>query len=700
MPLGPHCATGALRRKAGDIMDACGRFHHKAGKLAGLLAIASLSLLVCRAPALAYSPLVTLPQGGLSGQPAIDALGSNLEAVASAQGRTGNELRTLLLRDPTLKVDRFGWLYYAEDLAQVPATPPSSGSRGADFRPLSETFNLHSLSVSAPDLGEVPVLTSSKIYLNFKGATISGTGWNATTGMDRIELPPFDLDGNPENLSDAELRTIQAIWQRVAADFAPFGVDVTTDATPEVSELSVKLHAVVITSSAAFSPCQCPSVSYASNFMDESFGPDLVFHDRLFGNDKLIGEAISHQLGHRLGLDHDGTATLVQYPGHRDWAPIMGRNYLAAVTQFSKGEYQGANNLQDDVAIIGRQLGLRRDYIGGTLEDARRLTYNGSPSPALGQGVINGPDDADYFVFSAERGVTNITVKSPLAGSNANLAFTLLDDDGRVLRSGRTMANPSAGSLPISFTLTRAGTYYLRVQGSGFGDRPSTGYSAYGSLGFYNVSVTAPPTSHRGPSASIRATQTFGIAPLTATLSVEDRNTGDIRYFWNLGNGTVNNSGTSTRVTSVYSSPGIYRATLKVVDSQGFSQRLSQTIISGNSLQGVTVTLRHVKAEWIVITVEGGRVYQALRHTFSFSIPSQLYASDGQGLPNDNVKVWFTDPSLGGSAYGPLTSTGYGGLSGTLFSISNPCIEARLYSIEINGKHYLPPRPTTGRSCL
>jgi hypothetical protein len=57
-----------------------------------------------------------------------------------------------------------------------------------------------------------------------------------------------------------------------------------------------------------------------------------------------------------LGLSHDGVAGGSSYYGGttaspRLWAPIMGSSYYCAVTQWSRGEYNGASNLEDDIQV-------------------------------------------------------------------------------------------------------------------------------------------------------------------------------------------------------------------------------------------------------------------------------------------------------------------------------------------------------------
>ena len=66
------------------------------------------------------------------------------------------------------------------------------------------------------------------IYINVLGATITGTAWNTQFNTATYVAKPLNFDG-VAGLSAAEQTAISRIWARVAEDYIPWRVDVTTE---------------------------------------------------------------------------------------------------------------------------------------------------------------------------------------------------------------------------------------------------------------------------------------------------------------------------------------------------------------------------------------------------------------------------------------------------------------------------------------
>lgn len=289
----------------------------------------SLNRFLWVAAALAATTAVaapTWPAGGLGGQAALDRLGTRLDAVAAQNRRSPQALRELLRQDPTMRLDARGRLFAVDTLERaLPAAAPAIQTTGAAPAALDQTFKLHSRPGA-----------QRTIYLDFNGAVLTNTAWNSNGNT--ITAGPFDADGVVStDFSAAELERIQMIWQRVAEDFAPLDIDVTTE-EPRAGQLTRRNLAdevfgttVLITSNVGVYDCTCGGVAYVGVFdnVGDRYKPALVFWNMLgSGNEKYVAEAISHEAGHNLGLSHDGYAGGGYYPGHGEgptgWAPIMG----------------------------------------------------------------------------------------------------------------------------------------------------------------------------------------------------------------------------------------------------------------------------------------------------------------------------------------------------------------------------------------
>ena len=353
---------------------------------------------------------------------------------------------------------------------------------------LSQTFSLNSLAGA-----------NHTIYLDFNGHTTSGTSWNTSFNKANIVTPAFDFDGNTGSFSNAELEGIQYIWQRVAEDFIPFNVNVTTQAPTDINDLIKSgtgdtrwgVRVAIGGSSYDWFGAGAGGVAYVGSFNWNSDTPTFVFDDQLGnGNEKYTAEAISHEVGHTLGLSHDGRITPSEgyYAGHGSgdtgWAPIMGVGYYQNLSQWSKGEYASANNTQDDLQIITTQngFGYRTDDTGNTIATAKALTVSGAS--VSGNGIIERNTDVDFYSFTTGAGAISLTVNPFNRGPNLDILAELYNSAGTLIAS----SNPT-DLLSANITANvAAGTYYLKIDGIGKGNPLTTGYTDYGSLGQYSIS--------------------------------------------------------------------------------------------------------------------------------------------------------------------------------------------------------------------
>ena len=357
---------------------------------AALLLCIFATVLLAALPAAAQPPGVSHRRG----QAAIERLGSRLPAVAAQHNMAAARLRELFLTDPYIAVDEADNLLFIDEFVpeQADPAPAATVGTGGGALDLSKTFLLHSL----------PGATKF-IYLDFDGHSTSGTSWNSGYG-DPIVSAPYDIDGTA-GFSNTELTRIQYIWQRVAEDYLPYGVDVTTQ-DPGVEALRKSGSGdlawgqrVVISPTNWYNP-QAGGVAYVGAFSWSSDTPCFVFTAQLGnGNEKYTAEAASHEAGHTVGLYHDGViGGDAYYRGHSGWAPIMGVGYYQGVVQWSRGEYPNANNTEDDLTkITGYGFTFRPDDHGDTPASATPLVVTNSTSVS-GSGIIERPTDKDCLL--------------------------------------------------------------------------------------------------------------------------------------------------------------------------------------------------------------------------------------------------------------------------------------------------------------
>lgn len=367
-----------------------------------------------------------------------------------------------------------------------------------------EAFTLHSRPQAA-----------RKILLDFDGELVESEHWN---GGDPIDAAAYSrgTDQADESFSPTDLIEIERIWARVAEDFAAWDVDVTTE-DPGAAGLSRNgagddeygVRVVITPSYQWYSSTRYGGVAYLHTFDRSDDLPAWVFASNLGnGNAKSVAEAVSHEVGHTLGLSHDGatttdsggnTSTVGYYGGHGDWAPIMGVGYYRPITQWSKGEYPGATNTQDDLAII----------------DTYITRIGPDEAPAVGTGVI-GPGDSnsthsltdggrvDTHTLQIQDAPVEVSVRKADPEGNLLAELRIRNSAGVVVASA-TPSGSASWSLDVTLpTETQAGLYTVEVESVGWAPSADPGFSSYASMGDYVLDIDAPgafddPTSPDTP---------------------------------------------------------------------------------------------------------------------------------------------------------------------------------------------------------
>ena len=521
-------------------------------------------------------PRVSLPEKA-QGQKAIRLLGDKLPDIAAQYNMTTSQFARTLREDHSAWIDTKGHLFYIDN--KVASTSDESPTVAATV-PYSETFKLHSKADS-----------NRVIYLDFTGFITSNSAWaqGAT-----IDSPAFSLDADKSTFTNNEMDLIQEVWKRVAEDYAPFNVDITTedpgqDAITRSSTTDQKYGTrAVITTLDSRLCSSCGGVAYVGvyDYTGDYYKPAFVFHDML-GSAKNIAEATSHEVGHNLGLSHDGTATTGYYTGHgsgaTSWSPIMGVGYYTQLSQWSKGEYNDANQSQDDIVIIqSNGVLLRLDDHADTLNaSATPLTTSTDNLTGIehvsGTGIISTSGDMDVFRFNSGAGDIVININPSSLGTNLDIEASLYNSTGTLLET----SNPTETTVAFINALNQnIGTYYLKIKGVRKGDPLGNGYTDYGSLGQFSISGYTATANLKAPTAIISSLSAdkYNTSDVIAfdALQSYDSDGEIVRYHWDFGD---NNTSTLLSPNHQFKASGNYTVKLSVTDNDGLTD-ISSTIVS------------------------------------------------------------------------------------------------------------------------
>ncbi|WP_437202758.1 zinc-dependent metalloprotease family protein [Planctomicrobium sp. SH664] len=362
---------------------------------------------------------------------------------------------------------------------------PLPAKQAAPLPTVKATTPVKALS-SLPQLNSNPGAKAS-LFLDFDGHTEAV--WGSHTN---VVTPAFSTDGDRSTFSSEELSQIVEIWARVAEDFAPFNINVTT-VEPASFANGVSLRVAIGGSYKDWLMDPAGGVAYLNSFTNSYSNVVYAFSDDFGTSIKGIAEVASHEAGHGFGLEHQSLYNssgikLEEYnPGNAAWAPIMGVGYYSARTTW----YNGANSLgskvlQDDMSVIARAangFGYRTDDVGNTF--ATGTSFNFNKGTASASGIISKTNDLDVFIFAANAGPAKFVINPAAYEGNLLIKAELRTKSGTLIASG---TNTTLTTLTLAANLNQ-GEYQLIITSDG----------SYGSVGQYSVTATANATTIGAP---------------------------------------------------------------------------------------------------------------------------------------------------------------------------------------------------------
>jgi hypothetical protein len=407
----------------------------------------------------------------------------------------------------------------------------------------------------APALSSNPG-ASHTLYLNFNGDYRAewtgkdpyGNTWtfpdvNALDHPENVIMNPYERTALTP-LTNAQRAQITEIWARVAEDYAPFDVNVTT-VDPGNLDNGKTLMVDIGQSNGWFTGSEGvdegkSGISSIGSFTDDYPNVVFAFVENIaigYGayNDPTtpakVADTVSHEAGHSFGLLHhhvlnaDGTLQNEYDPGSGNWSPIMGDS-LNRDTRHTWGigmtgevgiesmslvfgntpiaEYDD-RQIEVDSNVLGAVLGFRADDFGDDIASATPL--NMADGTGVASGIVGlrpfdpfGPVNRDVDVFSFNNAFAGqVTVRADVLGyhngSNLNAHIELWSGDRMI-----ATADPydDQGNAQLIETLA-PGTYYVKLMGAGEFD-----------AGKYTLTVQAPSVFGRAGTMSSDASRLAG----------------------------------------------------------------------------------------------------------------------------------------------------------------------------------------------
>lgn len=255
------------------------------------------------------------------------------------------------------------------------------------------------MMIHLPAQGQIPLLNSystatATVYLDFDGAQVDGTIWNEQG----------KISAAPSGLSPA---SISWIHKMIAEHFTLFNLNITTDpAVFDRAPIHQRIRVIITPDGSWYGPVT--GLSAIGSFVWGDDTPAWVFMHACSDNPAFIASAVTHAIGHTLGLQHqsayDASGMLItELSGGEnnlfsDRAPVMGIPFYKQADWKTGHPCTGSQYLQNDTAIIAgapNYIGYRKNTAESTAVESSVKIQRQEP----GSLELNSAGNYSYRLF-------------------------------------------------------------------------------------------------------------------------------------------------------------------------------------------------------------------------------------------------------------------------------------------------------------
>ena len=186
----------------------------------------------------------------------------------------------------------------------------------------------------------------SCIYIDFDGQTVNSPYWN---NGNTLQCYPSGLT----------IDQMAAVVTKVTAEYSLYNVTITSNESIFLAANPAMRIRVIVTPTSAWRK-GVSGITYTGSFSWGDGTPCFVFSDRLYNDPSFVGEIVSHEAGHSLGLNHqsdyDLNCNLVN--AYRQGV-TMGSAFNVAQGVWTYGTSTSCSTYQNDNQVLTAKLGLK-----------------------------------------------------------------------------------------------------------------------------------------------------------------------------------------------------------------------------------------------------------------------------------------------------------------------------------------------------